>query len=111
MTRFQYLSIPMNWKPVFLKIISGAVIGLILICTFIFPVSEPDPEWGKFWRLRPLIIAPLAGAFAGFWLCAIDFLLLETKWQKVLVVACSIGAFLITLFLGIVLGLDGTLWN
>ena len=47
------------------RMLVGAGIGLLLISLFLFSTGEPNPEWGKLWMIRPLIIVPLAGAMGG----------------------------------------------
>ena len=89
----------------------GGAIGLAVISYFLIGVDNPNPEWGKFWRIRPLIITPLSGAaggavfyFSGYWAQ-------QRGWSKN---AAFIGAFVISfigLWMGIVLGLAGTMWN
>ena len=93
-----------------MRMLVGAAIGLILISLFIFP-GEPDPLWGKYWMIRPLIIVPIAGAMGG--LC--NHLLIRFYFlvgmNKVMAWILSAIIFIIGLWMGIVLGLDGTLWN
>jgi hypothetical protein len=89
----------------------GAGIGLLLMSLFLLSAGEPNPEWGKLWMLRPLIIMPLAGAMGG--LCnylAVHFHHLIGLNKTVAVVLSAI-VFVIGLFFGFVLGLDGTMWN
>ena len=93
-------------KPVLI----GAGIGLALISLFVFGVDEPRAEWGKLWMIRPLIITPLAGAMGGVFWYFMD--LMSTRgMNKAVAVILSLVAFVIALWLGIVLGLDGTMWN
>lgn len=89
----------------------GAVIGFGLISLFIFDVPNPDPAWGENWRLRPLIITPLAGAFASLAFLLNDILRPSNTALRILVVILSVLGFVIGLWLGFVLGLDGTLWD
>ncbi len=44
------------------RMLAGAGMGLLLISLFLLSAGEPNPEWGKQWIIRPLIIVPLAGA-------------------------------------------------
>lgn len=53
----------LNTRAVILRMLLGAAIGFAIISVFVFSVDNPNPDWGKFWRIRPLIITPLAGAF------------------------------------------------
>lgn len=100
-----------NIKSLIRKAIFGALIGLAIISFFVFTTDHPKPEWGKFWMIRPLIITPLAGAFGGFILYSPEFLNFKSKWKKAGITVLSVICFIISLWLGIVLGLDGTLWN
>lgn len=88
----------------------GAGIALGAISFFVFGVDNPNPEWGSYWQLRPLIITPLAGAAGG------AFYAVMKHWSKrglnyTLAVFLSLVIFILSLFLGIVLGLDGTMWD
>lgn len=89
----------------------GGAIGLMLISFFLFTAGEPNPEWHKLWRIRPLILVTLAGATGG----AINYLLMEhlqfNGWKKFLAGVLSVIVFIIGLWMGTVLGLDGTYWD
>lgn len=89
----------------------GALIGLFIIASFILSVDDPDPDWGKFWMVRPLIITPLAGAFGILAFYLPYFVRPRSSFATLLLLVLSFLAFLIALWLGSVLGLDGTLWN
>ena len=93
------------------RMLTGALIGLVLISSFAFSVDNPDPAWGPFWRVRPLIITPLAGAFGILSFYLKDFARPQGTVMTILVYAFSALIFLVALWMGIVLGLDGTLWN
>lgn len=93
------------------RMLIGAAIGLIIISFFIFPVNNPDPDWGKYWRIRPLIITPLAGAFGILSFYLKDFIRPQGNFMSALVLFFSILAFIVALWLGAVLGMDGTLWD
>lgn len=89
----------------------GAAIGLLLISLFLLSADDPDPEWGKLWMIRPLIIIPLAGAMGA--LC--NYLIVHFHnlgWvNKTIAIILSAIVFIVGLWLGVVLGLDGTMWN
>jgi hypothetical protein len=93
------------------RILIGAGIGLLLISLFLHGVKIPDPEWGKFWMIRPLIIVPLAGAMGG--LCHYFIMHYHNQFglHKIIAIALSLVVFVMGLWIGFVLGLDGTLWN
>lgn len=89
----------------------GAGIGLLLISFFLLSAGEPNPAWGKLWMIRPLIIVPLAGAMGG--LCNYFIVHFHNQFgvNKILASLVSVIVFVVGLWLGIVLGLDGTMWN
>lgn len=89
----------------------GAGIGLLLISMFVFGVDDPKPEWGKLWMIRPLIIVPTAGAMGGLFFYFMNYLSSRGSLNKILANILSLVVFLIGLWMGIVLGLDGTMWN
>jgi cobalamin synthase len=88
----------------------GAGIGLLVISFFLFP-TDGRPEWGKFWMVRPLIVVPFAGAMAG--LCNYYILSFRNRFglNKIVAIVLSLIVLFVGMWTGIVLGLDGTLWN
>jgi hypothetical protein len=88
----------------------GAGIALLVISFFVFGVDHPRPEWGKFWMIRPLIITPLAGAIGGAFYAFMDYQR-SRGFNRILAVILSIIVYLIGLWMGIVLGLAGTMWH
>lgn len=94
------------------RILIGAGIATALILFFLITAGEPNPEWGKFWRIKPLIIVPLAGAFGGgLFHYANQFIGGEKIWTRIAAFLIGAIAFIITLWMGTVLGLNGTYWN
>ncbi|GAB4335913.1 MAG: hypothetical protein OHK0038_13880 [Flammeovirgaceae bacterium] len=100
-----------DFKSITKKMLIGAFIGFVIISLFVFSVKEPNPSWGNLWMIRPLIITPLFGAFGGLFFYVTSFFDTYVYWKKVAVFFLSFFAFLIFLWIGIILGLDGTLWN
>lgn len=96
----------LSWK----HILIGAGIALAVISFFVFGVDEPHPEWGAFWRVRPLIITPLAGAIGG---ACYSYLQYQSSQglNKALAVVLGVVIYVIGVWLGVVLGLDGTMWD
>lgn len=90
--------------------LAGTCIALFAISFFVFGVDAPRPEWGKFWMVRPLIVTPLAGAAGGAFYAFMKYLS-NRGFNRTLAVILSIVVYLVGLWLGFVLGLDGTLWN
>jgi hypothetical protein len=93
-------------KPVLI----GAALALFLISFFVIGVN-PKPEWGKFWMIRPLVIVPLAGALGGAFFYFMDRQRYLKGWNKTLVRLITLVICLFILWVGTVLGLDGTLWD
>lgn len=89
----------------------GAGIALALISLFLSGVNNPKPEWPQFWYLRPLIIVPLAGATGGICYHLKDFVNQFLGWNKAVVTVLAVLVYIVGLWMGTVLGLDGTLWD
>ena len=93
------------------RMVVGAGIGLLLISLFVVGVKNPNPAWGKLWMIRPLLIVPFAGAMGG--LC--NYFLIHfhdrISVNKPIAMLVSVFVFMIKLWLGSFLGLDGTLWD
>jgi hypothetical protein len=103
---------PINSTSLTRRMLMGAGIGLILISVFLIGVSNPRPEWGKLWMIRPLLIVPLAGAGGGLGTYFMEYLLgYQGGWSKIIAVIISVIGFVIALWLGTVLGSAGTLWH
>ncbi|WP_284652505.1 potassium transporter KefB [Flavobacterium terrisoli] len=105
----------LNAKPIdkallLKRMFLGAGIGLIVISIFVFP-TEPKPEWGKFWMIRPLIITPLAGATGGAFSYYMNHITTKGSANRFAANILSVIVFLIGIWMGIVLGLDSTLWD
>ena len=93
------------------RMLQGAGIALVLITIFLLGVDESDPSWPRLWMMRPLIVVPLAGAMGGVFYYFMDHLRQEGGWKKLVANLLSLIGYIIVLWLGTVLGLDGTLWD
>jgi hypothetical protein len=89
----------------------GAGIGLAVILFFVLQVDKPAPEWPEHWMVRPLIVTSMAGAMAGLFYALMDRFRHQGGWKKALANLISLIVGFIGLWLGIVLGLAGTMWN
>ncbi len=93
------------------SILIGAVIGLIIISLFVFEVDKPKQEWGKLWRVRPLIVEPVAGALGGLFFHFMNYMGSKQAVNRTMAVVLGIVVFIMVLWLGIVFGLHGTILN
>jgi uncharacterized membrane protein YsdA (DUF1294 family) len=96
--------------PFFQTALIGWTIGLAIISLFIFGV-DGRPEWGDLWRIRPLIITPLAGAAGGAFYYFMNQLRHHNNVNPTVAIILSLLVFVVGLWMGIVLGLAGTMWN
>lgn len=94
-------------KPTFI----GAAIGLILIVVFLSGVKNLNPAWRKLWMAKPLLMVPFAGALGGLFFALMHSLRSQGGWKKVWAHLLSLLIFVIGIFIGFVLGLNGTLWD
>jgi hypothetical protein len=97
--------------PLSKRLLQGGGIALILITIFLISAGEPNPTWPKLWMIRPLIMVPAAGAAGGLFYYLLDRMRSQGGAKKVLAVTLSIVVYIIFLWIGTVLGLDGTWWN
>jgi len=102
---------PSQAGPIAPAMILGAGIALLAISFFVFGVDNPPAEWGEFWMIRPLIITPLAGATGGAVYHVLDRLRARGNISGTLAVILSLIIYVVGLWMGIVLGLAGTMWN
>lgn len=93
------------------RLLQGAGIAFVLISMFLFSSGAPDPAWGKLWMLKPLLMVPLAGALGGGFYYYMDHMRSQGGWVKTLAIVLSLVGYTIILWLGIVLGLNGTMWD
>lgn len=98
-------------KSVITRLLVGAVIGLGIISLLIFSVNEPNPAWGSYWQVKPLIITPIVSGigFLSFFLK--EYLNPKSDTGKIVVFLLSTISFIVSLWIGTVLGLNGTMWN
>jgi hypothetical protein len=93
------------------RMLLGALIGLLVISFFVFGVDNPNPSWAANWRIRPLIVTPVVGAFGILSFYLNDIIGVKGNWPRIFLIFISIILFLISLWLGTVLGLAGTMWD
>jgi hypothetical protein len=93
------------------RISIGAVAGLAVILFFLSMSDGGDPSWGKYWMIRPLVVGTFAGAMAGF--C--NYIILHYRalagLNRPVAVILSVVVSIAGMWMGIVLGFNGTMWN
>ena len=107
----EYHNQPIHPAPASKRMLQGAAIGLILISFFLIGGQEANPEWSKAWMIKPLLIVPAAGALGGLFFYNMDHLRVQGGWREPFALVLSLIVFIIVLWLGIVLGLNGTMWD
>ncbi len=93
------------------RMLVGAIPAVILMALFVSGVDNPDPAWGKYWMVRPLLVIAFAGAMGGLFYHLMEHFRQMGGWQKGLSIVACIVVYIVGLWMGSVLGLVGTLWN
>lgn len=93
------------------RMLVGAGIGLLVISFFVIGAGHGEPEWGDYWRVKPLLLTPFIGALVGLCYDATERLRRIDGWLGNLFTVLSFAGYLIGLWMGVVLGLAGTMWN
>ena len=93
------------------RVLFGLALGFVIISFFVFGVDSPNPDWGEYWRIRPLIVTPMAGAAAGLFYHFMEPMRRMGGWKKAAAIVLCVLVYFVGLWMGIVLGLDGTMWN
>ena len=92
-------------------ILIGAGTALLIIGLFVITAGKGNPSWDYYWRIKPLLLSPLLGAITGLCYNAAAPLRRLNGWPGKLFLVLSILGFFIGQWLGLVLGLAGTMWN
>jgi len=93
------------------RMLIGGGIGLLLISYFLLSLRSDHPDWGRFWMIQPFIVLPFAGAMGG--LC--NYYIMRYRAlvgvNKISALIISAIVSIVGMWMGIVLGLHGTMWN
>lgn len=111
MTLQQHLKHTFKSRSLVRNMLTGATIGLMLIGFLLYKAEDPDPEWPRFWVIRPLLLVPFAGAMGGLFYTFMEPWRNKNGWIKAAAYLLCLIVFLMGLFMGTVLGLDGRYWN
>ncbi|MEZ0610172.1 potassium transporter KefB [Fibrella sp. WM1] len=93
------------------RMLIGAGIGLLVIAFFVVGVDRPNPAWGKWWMIRPLLVTPAAGAMGGLFYYFMDYLRYQGGAKKVAGIVLGLLGHAVAIWMGVVLGLAGTMWH
>lgn len=95
------------------RMLIGAGIALFLISMFLFGDGDlpSHPDWPNLWYIRPLIVVPISGAMGAAFSSLLDDLRHQGGWKQAFAIFMSLLVYFISIWLGSVFGLDGTLWN
>lgn len=92
------------------KMLLSATIGIIIAGSFVYSNTPYNDNWGHLWFIKPLILIPLSGSVGG----ALYYLFtryMQNVLPKWLLFAVGTLLFGISLWVGTILGLNGTYWN
>lgn len=98
-------------QPIAMKAFTGAAAAALVIIFLLSTVDNPNPAWGKYWMIRPLVFVPLAGAGGGLMFHFVRNFGPVKRRLRVLSLLLGVLVYIFALWMGIVIGLDGTLWN
>ena len=102
---------PMHPASLTTPMLIGAGFALLLILLFLSGVNNPDPAWGTMWKMKPIIMVPIAGAIGGGFYYFMGLLSYHGGLNRSVAIIVGLIGYVVVLWLGSVLGLNGTLWN
>jgi hypothetical protein len=91
--------------------LAGAFIALAFISLFVLGVDNPDPSWHHTWWVRPIVVTPIAGAAGGLFFHFMYEVGKAATWKKIVLTGVGFIGYVIATWMGLVLGLAGTMWN
>jgi hypothetical protein len=93
------------------RMLLGAGIGLVMISFFVIGTGKGNPAWGDYWRVKPLLLTPFLGAIIGACFDVTEPLRRIEGWLGKLFFILSLLGYFIGLWMALVLGSAGTMWN
>lgn len=93
------------------RMLLGAGIGLIVISVFVIGAGKGNPEWGNYWQIKPLLLTPFLGALVGLCYDVTEPLRRINGWVGRLFFVLSLFGYFAGLWVSLVLGLNGTMWD
>ncbi|PST83153.1 potassium transporter KefB [Pedobacter yulinensis] len=89
----------------------GAGIAFFVIAYFLIGAGKGNPAWPAYWQVKPLLMVPVAGAMGGAFYHLLGNLRAMGGWKAVLGTVIGILGYVFILWIGTVLGLNGTMWD
>lgn len=93
------------------RMLIGAGIALVLISIFVLGAGEGRPGWGPYWQIKPLLLTPFIGAMIGLCYDFTEPLRRLSGWPGKLFLGLTFLAYAAGLWIALVLGLNGTMWD
>jgi hypothetical protein len=90
--------------------LAGALLGSLIISFFVLGVDAARPEWGRYWMLKPYIVTPLVAGLSALGSYLVIYKTLRSRSRAAALVLSAV-TYVVGLWMGIVLGLNGTLWD
>ncbi len=101
-----------NYKRSFVKILMlGFTLGLFIATLFIYSVPFPKFSWGPNWMVKPLILVSLISAIGSIPFYYANQYDAPHPKNKILTYILSAVVLIICIWIGVVLGFKGTLWD
>ena len=93
------------------RMLFGAGIALIAISVFVIGAGNGNPTWGGYWRIKPLLLTPFLGAIVGLCYDITQPLRQIDGWLGKVFWVLSLVGYFIGIWMALVLGMAGTMWN
>jgi ABC-type transport system involved in cytochrome c biogenesis permease subunit len=93
------------------RMLFGTGIALLMISFFVIVAGKGNPAWGDYWRIKPLLLTPALGAIIGLCYDVTQPLRTISGWAGKVFFVLSLAGYFIGLWMSLVLGLAGTMWN
>jgi hypothetical protein len=93
------------------RMLVGSFLSLAMISIFVIGAGKGDPAWGDNWRIKPLLLTPFLGAMVGLCFDISEPLRRLNGWPGRSFLIISLLGYCIGLWLSLVLGLNGTMWD
>jgi hypothetical protein len=93
------------------RMLLGAAIGLAVISFFVIGTGKGNPAWGEYWRIKPMLLTPALGALVGLCYDITEPLRRINGWVGRLFFVLSILGYFVGIWMSLVLGANGTMWN